>query len=119
MDDGCRFFSNHLSKSKHEAFTTTLQNDSARNLSLESDLGSVSANQNARNNKRAVSSFTESALMVDILKAEGYDVIEAAGAGYKVLAVIQGKLICNAFILFGLAYTLKLKVVFITVTNNE
>ena len=106
MDDGCRFFSNHLSKSKDEAFTTTLDNDSARNLSLESALGSISANQKARNNKRAVSSFTESALMVDILKTEGYDVIEAAGAGYKILAVIQGKLVCNKFIIFRLTYKL-------------
>lgn len=44
-----------------------------------------------RNTKRAVSSLTESALLVDILKNEGYEVIEAAGAGYKILAVIQGK----------------------------
>ena len=119
MDDGCRFFSNHLSKAKDEAFEAKLDNDTARNLSLESDLSSVGASQKARNNKRAVSSLTESALMVDILKTEGYDVIEAAGAGYKVLAVIQGKLICNTFILFRLANTLQLKVVFITVTNNE
>ena len=93
MDDGCRFFSSHLSKSKDEAFNE------------------------AKNNKRAVSSFTESALMVDILKTEGYDVIEAAGAGYKVLAVIQGRLNFNTFII--LAHTLKLKVGRDTVTNNE
>ena len=99
MVDGCRFSSSHLSKSKDEAFTT---NDSTGNRSLESDLGSVGAKQKGRNNKRAVSSFTESALMVDILKTEGYDVIEAAGAGYKVLAVIQGKLNCNRFITFRL-----------------
>ena len=93
MDEGCRFFSSHLSKSKDEAFNE------------------------AKNNKRAVSSFTESALMVDILKTEGYDVIEAAGAGYKVLAVIQGKLNLKTFII--MASTFKLKVGLITVTSNE
>ena len=76
MEDGRRFFSSHLLKP--ESYSSEL-NKSSGNLDAKN-----------KNTKRAVSSLTESALLVDILRNEGYDVIEAAGAGYKILAVIQG-----------------------------
>ena len=77
MEDGRRFFSSHLLKPE--------------SYSSESNKSSANLDAKNKNTKRAVSSLTESALLVDILRNEGYDVIEAAGAGYKILAVIQGK----------------------------
>ena len=85
MDDGNRFVSGHLkniASGSHEMSENTSKAKESSDTSPKS-----------RNTKRAVSSLTESALLVDILKNEGYDVIEAAGAGYKILAVIQGKFI--------------------------
>ena len=78
MNDGTRFASGHL-RNTSSCGTELSENTSKANLSPTS-----------RNTKRAVSSLTESALLVDIMKNEGYEVIEAAGAGYKILAVIQG-----------------------------
>ena len=78
MNDGTRFASGHLRNSA-SCGTELSENTSKANLSPAS-----------RNTKRAVSSLTEFALLVDIMKNEGYEVIEAAGAGYKILAVIQG-----------------------------
>ena len=91
MDDGRRFISSHLGKSK----TVTSCDSSANttktsNEPVESKTCATNVSPKMRNYKRAVSSLTESALLVDILKSEGYEVIEAAGAGYKILAVIQG-----------------------------
>jgi len=76
MEDGRRFFSSHLLKPESDLSES---NKSSGNLDAKN-----------KNTKRAVSSLTESALLVDILRNEGYDVVEAAGAGYKILAVIQG-----------------------------
>ena len=84
MEDGRRFFSSHLLKPESDLSES---NKSSGNLDAKN-----------RNAKRAVSSLTESALLVDILRNEGYDVIEAAGAGYKILAVIQGNI--YMFLLF-------------------
>ena len=86
MDDGRRFVSNHLNQPRDSneadekaSEPTNIDASSSASLSLKT-----------KTTKRAVSSLTESALLVDILKNEGYEVIEAAGAGYKILAVIQG-----------------------------
>jgi len=78
MSDGTRFASGHL------------KNISSCNTELSENTSKVNLSPTSRNTKRAVSSLTEFALLVDILKNEGYEVIEAAGAGYKILAVIQG-----------------------------
>jgi len=78
MNDGTRFASGHL-RNTSPCGTELSENTSKANLCPSS-----------RNTKRAVSSLTEFALLVDIMKNEGYEVIEAAGAGYKILAVIQG-----------------------------
>ena len=78
MNDGSRFASGHLKN------ITSCANE------LSESTSKVNLSPKSRNTKRAVSSLTESALLVDILKNEGYEVIEAAGAGYKILAVIQG-----------------------------
>ena len=85
MDDGNRFVSGHLKNIASGSY------EMSENTSKAKESSDVSPK--SRNTKRAVSSLTESALLVDILKNEGYDVIEAAGAGYKILAVIQGNLI--------------------------
>ena len=82
VDESRRFFSSHLIESND------CRNDHG-NTAAEAST-SYSASPQKKSVKRAVSSFTESALMVDILKTEGYDVIEAAGAGYKILCVIKG-----------------------------
>ena len=90
MDDGRRFVSSHLEQCKPVIKEPSEHNSNIPETTT-SDTSSAPLSANIRNTKRAVSSLTESALLVDILKNEGYDVIEAAGAGYKILAVIQGK----------------------------
>ena len=95
MEDGRRFFSSHLLNPESDLSES---NKSSGNLDAKN-----------KNTKRAVSSLTESALLVDILRNEGYDVIEAAGAGYKILAVIQGK----KYIFFTLSSNLSLDFTFV------
>ena len=86
MDDGRRFVSTHLNKPRDSNET----DDKASEPTNIDASSSASLSLKTKTTKRAVSSLTESALLVDILKNEGYEVIEAAGAGYKILAVIQG-----------------------------
>ena len=95
MDDGRRFTSGHLKKSKAKA-NESITNSS--NQPFDSEKISTDVGQNKKNCNRAVLSLTESALLVDMLKGEGYDVIKAAGAGYKILAVIQGNYSCNKYL---------------------
>ena len=90
MVDGRRFVSSHIEQCKPNTSKQSEQNSNFPEAP-PFDASSAPLSPKIRNTKRAVSSLTESALLVDILKNEGYDVIEAAGAGYKILAVIQGK----------------------------
>ena len=87
MESGSRFVSRHLKSIKAGASELS---ESTSTKTSDANVSTANLSPKLKNTKRAVSSLTESALLVDILKNEGYDVIEAAGAGYKILAVIQG-----------------------------